>query len=197
MRKQDCLVAEKDEQGWRKAACGHRTSRRPMVTAGNASTNPARPSRIRQHPRHEEQPPRAAHQERSAASASRRGRFSGAARGYFGRRVQRDRHFGDRTPAEARLDDHLGREFHADAAQIETAYTSPGETAQAAVNVVDRRFEPPSCQPGEHRVSPPAMQRRHRARRDRPAAGWQATALHQILSVCGVCRRISGFRGKS
>src|SRR5438132_7014999 len=45
------------------------------------------------------------------------------------------RHFCDTCTIEARLDDHLSREFHSCASQIQTLIEIPREPAQAAIHI--------------------------------------------------------------
>ena len=96
--------------------------------------------------------------------------------------VQLDRHLGDARVAQARPDDHLGRELHPRAALAERLVVALPEAAQPAVDVVHRRAEPAPHEHREHRVAPPAVQEGHRAGEDRAAAGRQAAPLHERVA---------------
>src|SRR5688572_17312459 len=88
--------------------------------------------------------------------------------------------FGDLCTEQARLDDHLGGEFHSGAALLQAMIQLLGETAKARVNIMHRRTEPPARENGEHRGTPPAVQKRHRTWENNATPAWQAAALHQI-----------------
>ena len=54
-------------------------------------------------------------------------------------RMQRDGNFGYLIPVQTRLDDHLRGELHPRTALIETFVQRLGKSAQAAIDIVDRR----------------------------------------------------------
>src|SRR6185437_667963 len=95
--------------------------------------------------------------------------------------VQRDRHLADSRPKEARLDDHLGGELHAGTTLTQTFVVHPTESPEPAVHVLDRGAEPAARQPGEHRVSPPPMKKRHRAGHYASTSGGKAATLHEVI----------------
>src|SRR5207249_4233763 len=97
-------------------------------------------------------------------------------------RMQRDRYLRDFFSIEAGLDDHFGGEFHPCASLIEAVLEVPGEAAQAAVNVMDRRLEPPARQAREHRIAQPAVEKRHCAGQDRAATACETATLDQCVT---------------
>ncbi len=97
--------------------------------------------------------------------------------------MEGDRHFGKPSPCQACLDDHLGRELHAGAALAELSRQLPPESAQAAVDVVDRSPEPPAPQPGENRIPEPAVEPGHRTGQNTPPSGGQTAALDDLEAL--------------
>src|SRR5205814_7896068 len=87
---------------------------------------------------------------------------------------------GDFRVIETRLDDHFGGEFHSGAALVEAVVEIFAEGAQAAVDIVYGRAEPPAGEEGEHGVAPPAVEEGHCAGEDGSAACGEAAALHEV-----------------
>ena len=87
------------------------------------------------------------------------------------------------SPYNARLDDHLGRELHARAAQVEALVQLLGEAAHAAVDVMDRGPEHLPGQQGEHPVAQHAVRPGHGPGQDRAAAGRKPATLDQAVSL--------------
>src|SRR5205085_12489906 len=56
------------------------------------------------------------------------------------------------------------------------------ESTHSTMHVVDRRCEPSTRHPREHRVAPPPMKERHRAWEYPPSSAFQPTTLHQLVS---------------
>src|ERR1700731_281188 len=98
-------------------------------------------------------------------------------------RMQSDGNFAHLCLVKARFNNHFGREFHPGAALIELFVERFTESAQTAVNVVNRRRKPPPRQNAKHGIAPPAMQKRHRPGKG-PSATLRYTApLHQVISL--------------
>jgi hypothetical protein len=71
--------------------------------------------------------------------------------------VQGNGHLGDFFAAQTGFNDHLRGELHTCATLVKPFVHRPGETTQTAVNVVDRRAEPSSCEKGKNWIANPTM----------------------------------------
>src|SRR5258705_13642360 len=95
---------------------------------------------------------------------------------------ERDRHLGDAMTVQTCFDDHLRGEFHSSAPLAKALIHAFGEPSQPAVNIVNRRLEPPPHQKRKQRVPNPSMRKRHRAELDRPAARSQPASLDEVVT---------------
>ena len=97
--------------------------------------------------------------------------------------VQRDGNLGDVALKEAGLDQHLRRELHSGAAEVQVVVEVAPERAHAAVDVAHRHIEPHVGHAGEHGIAEPAVRRRHGTGHDRSAAARQPAALHDVVAL--------------
>ena len=97
--------------------------------------------------------------------------------------MQRDGDLGNFRFEEARLYEHLCRELHPGATQVELVVELPPEPAHAAIDVADRDVEPHVRQSREHGIAPPSMQHRHGPGQHRSTATLEATSLDDVEAL--------------
>src|SRR5580700_5365660 len=100
--------------------------------------------------------------------------------------MEGDRDLGDFFAVEAGLNDHFGGEFHSGVAVF-------GESAKAAINIMNFHAEPGAGHHREHWVAAPAVQEGHGAGKDGPAAGREPATLDEVKPLPEFCDDAGDF----
>src|SRR5262249_29844440 len=98
-------------------------------------------------------------------------------------RPERDRNLFDAEPAEATLDDHLGRHLHAGHVEVQFLDGILAEAAHAAIDVADLGVEKAVGQPGESGVAEVLVEWRHGAGLDLAAEPIAETEVGAIAKL--------------